>query len=190
MAAEATTSRPEPRLKQRFEAEIAPALMKQFGYKNLWQVPRLVKVCVNMGVSEGKDDVKVLDAAIRELAQTIGQRAAITRAKKAVAAFGIREGQPIGCKATVRGTRMYEFVDRLFSVVLPRIRDFRGLSPNAFDGRGSYSIGIQDHLIFPELGYDDVEKTRGMDITIVTTAKTDEEASALLREMGLPVASQ
>ncbi len=189
MAAEAPAKSTKPRLRDRFGSEIAPALMEQFGYKNVWQVPRLVKVCINMGVGEGKEDVKVVHAAVKELAQIIGQRAAITRSKKAVANFGIREDMPIGCKATIRGDRMYEFVDRLFNICLPRIRDFRGLSPRSFDGRGSYSIGIRDHLIFPELGYDDVEKTRGMDITIVTTAKTDEEASALLREMGLPLAT-
>ena len=189
MAAESAPSKPVPRLKGRFESEIRPTLMKQFGYTNIWEVPRLVKVSVNMGVSDGKEDIKNLEQAIRELARVIGQQAAITRSKKSVAAFGLRTGQPIGCKATLRGDRMYEFVDRLFNVCLPRIRDFRGLSPHAFDGRGSYTIGIKDHLIFPELGYDDVAKTRGMDITIVTTAKTDEEAAALLREMGLPLAA-
>jgi large subunit ribosomal protein L5 len=189
MAAENAPTRPAPRLKGRYESEIRPTLMKQFGYKNLWQVPRLVKVSVNMGVSDAKEDIKNLEQVIRELATIIGQRAAITRAKKSIAAFGLRAGMPVGCKATLRGDRMYEFVDRLFNVCLPRIRDFRGLSPHAFDGRGSYTIGIKDHLIFPELGYDDVAKTRGMDITIVTTAKTDEEAAALLREMGLPVAA-
>jgi large subunit ribosomal protein L5 len=189
MAPETVASNPVPRLRERYEGEIVPALMERLGYTNMWQVPRLVKVSINMGVSDGKDDIKLLESAIRELSQVIGQRAAITRARKAVAAFGIREGMPIGCKATLRGDRMYEFVDRLFNIALPRIRDFRGLSPHAFDGRGSYSIGIQDHLIFPELGYDDVEKTRGLDITIVTTAKTDEEAAALLREMGLPLAA-
>ena len=177
------------RLKQRYAETVVPELMKQFGYRNVWQVPRPYKVCVNMGVSEGKEDAKALDAAVRELAQVIGQRAAITRAKKAIAAFGLRQGMPIGCRASLRGDRMYEFIDRLFNICLPRIRDFRGLSPNAFDGRGNYSIGIQDHLIFPELGYDDVEKVRGLDITIVTTAQTDEEAAALLRELGLPIAA-
>jgi large subunit ribosomal protein L5 len=177
-----------PRLKTRYETEIRPALMKQFGYGNLWEAPRLVKVSVNMGVSDGREDIKNVEQAVKELAMIIGQRAAITRARRSIAAFGLRTGMPVGCKATLRGTRMYEFVDRLFNVCLPRIRDFRGLSPHAFDGRGSYTIGIKDHLIFPELGYDDVAKTRGMDITIVTTARTDEEAAALLREMGLPLA--
>jgi large subunit ribosomal protein L5 len=163
--------------------------MKQFGYHNVWQVPRVVKVCVNMGVSEGKEDIKVLEAAMRELAQVVGQKPALTRAKKSIAAFALREGQPIGCRVTVRGDRMYEFLDRLLNVALPRIRDFRGLPPRAFDGRGSYSIGIREHLIFPELGYDDVAKVRGMDITICTSAKTDEEAAALLRHMGLPLAA-
>ncbi len=189
MAAESVPTQPKPRLRERYEAEIRPALMEQFGYTNIWEVPRLVKVSVNMGVSDGKEDIKNLEQAIRELGMVIGQRAAITRAKKSVAAFGLRAGMPIGCKATLRGTRMYEFVDRLLNVCLPRIRDFRGLSPHAFDGRGSYTIGIKDHLIFPELGYDDVAKTRGMDITIVTTARTDEEAAALLRAMGLPLAA-
>jgi len=189
MAAENPPTKAVPRLRARYETEIRPALMKQLGYTNLWQVPRLVKVSINMGVSDGKEDIKNLEQAVRELALVIGQKAAITRAKKSIAAFGLRTGMPIGCKATLRGDRMYEFVDRLFNIALPRIRDFRGLSPHAFDGRGSYTIGIKDHLVFPELGYDDVAKTRGMDITLVTTARTDEEAAALLREMGLPLAA-
>ncbi|MBM3472128.1 MAG: 50S ribosomal protein L5 [Armatimonadetes bacterium] len=189
MAAETPPTQPAPRLKSRYEGDIRPALMDRFGYTNIWEVPRLVKVSVNMGVSDGKEDIKNLEQAIKELAMIIGQRACIRRARKSIAAFGLRAGMAVGCKATLRGVRMYEFVDRLFNVCLPRIRDFRGLSPHAFDGRGSYTIGIKDHLIFPELGYDDVAKTRGMDITIVTTAKTDEEAAALLREMGLPLAA-
>jgi large subunit ribosomal protein L5 len=163
--------------------------MKQFGYTNIWEVPRLVKVCINLGVSEGKEDVKSLEAAMREASVIAGQKLAMTRARKAIAAFGLRQGMPIGCRATIRGDRMYEFVDRLFSTALPRIRDFRGLSPRSFDGRGNYSIGIREHLIFPELGYDDVERVRGFDITIVTTAKSDEEAAALLRAFGLPLAA-
>jgi large subunit ribosomal protein L5 len=163
--------------------------MKQFGYTNIWEVPRAVKVCINLGVGEAKEDVKTLEAAIAEASMIVGQRPSITRARRSIASFGVRKGMPIGCRATLRGNRMYEFLDRLFSTALPRIRDFRGLSPHAFDGRGSYSIGIREHLIFPELGYDDVEKVRGLDITIVTTAETDEEAAALLRELGLPLAA-
>jgi large subunit ribosomal protein L5 len=163
--------------------------MKQFGYTNIWEVPRVVKVCINLGVGEAKEDVKTLEAAIAEASMIVGQRPSITRARRSIASFGVRKGMPIGCRATLRGNRMYEFLDRLFSTALPRIRDFRGLSPHAFDGRGSYSIGIREHLIFPELGYDDVEKVRGLDITIVTTAETDEEAAALLRELGLPLAA-
>lgn len=188
MAADSAPTKSKPRLRERYESEIRPNLMKQFGRSNIWEVPRVVKVCVNLGVSEGKEDVKALDAAMREASMIVGQKLAVTRAKKAIAAFGLRKGLPIGCRATIRGDRMYEFIDRLFSTALPRIRDFRGLSPHAFDGRGNYSIGIREHLIFPELGYDDVERVRGLDITIVTTAKTDEEAAALLRECGLPLA--
>ncbi len=188
MAAEASVTDMKPRLRQRYETEIVPALMKQFEYTNVWQVPRVVKVCLNMGVGEGKEDIKVLEAAMKELAMIAGQKPALTRAKKSIAAFGLREGQPIGCRVTIRGDRMYEFLDRLFNVALPRIRDFRGLPARSFDGRGSYSIGVREHLIFPELGYDDVSKVRGLDITIVTNAGTDEEASGLLRLMGLPLA--
>jgi large subunit ribosomal protein L5 len=164
--------------------------MEQFGYANIWQAPRVWKVGVNMGVSGAAQDRKLLDAAANEMTQLCGQRPTMTYAKRSIAVFGIRQGQAIGCRVTLRGTRMYEFLDRLFSVALPRIRDFRGLSPRAFDGRGNYSIGIREHLIFPELSYDDVERIRGMDVTIVTTAKTDEEAGALLAAMGLPVATQ
>lgn len=176
------------RLKERYQETIVPELMKRFGYKNVWQVPRPYKVCVNMGVSGAGEDRKVLDAAVKELAIITGQRPRITRAKKSVASFGIRKGMAIGCSVTLRGRRMYEFLDRLLSVALPRIRDFRGCSPRSFDGRGNYSLGIREHLIFPELSYDDVEQVRGMDVTIATTAKTDEEASALLQAMGLPLA--
>ena len=178
-----------PRLKQRYEETIRPQLIEQFGYANVWQAPRMWKVCVNMGVSGAAQDRKLLDAALGELAQICGQRPTMTYAKRSVATFQIRQGQPIGCRATLRGQRMYEFLDRLFSVALPRIRDFRGLSRRAFDGRGNYSIGIREHLIFPELGYDDVERIRGMDITLVTTANTDEEAAALLTALGLPLAA-
>jgi large subunit ribosomal protein L5 len=176
------------RLKERYQDVIRPQLMEQFSYANVWQAPRLWKVSVNMGVSGAADDRKILDAAAEELSRICGQRPTLTYARRSVANFGVREGQAIGCRATLRGVRMYEFVDRLFSIALPRIRDFRGLSPRAFDGRGNYSIGVREQLIFPELGYDDIERVRGLDITVVTTAKTDEEAGALLSAMGLPLA--
>jgi large subunit ribosomal protein L5 len=164
--------------------------MEQFGYANVWQVPRVWKVAVNMGVTGASHDRKLLDAAMNELAQICGQRPTMTFAKRSIAGFGIRQEQAIGCRVTLRGLRMYDFLDRLFSVALPRIRDFRGLSRRAFDGRGNYSIGIREHLIFPELSYDDVERIRGMDITIITTAETDEEATAMLSAMGLPLAAE
>jgi len=179
----------KPRLKERYETEVLPTLMEQFGYHNRWQVPRVRKVSVNMGVGAAREDAKILDAAAREMAVITGQRPNVRRAKKSVAAFNLRTGMPIGCAATLRGDRAYEFLDRLFNVALPRIRDFRGLSPNAFDGRGNYSLGIQEQLIFPELGYDDVERIRGLDVTIVTTAQSDEEAAALLTLLGLPLAA-
>lgn len=175
-----------PRLKDRFEEEILPALMERFGYKNIWQAPRLEKMSVNMGVSAARENTDVLDAAVRELTTIVGQKVVITRAKKSISAFSIRQGMPIGCRVTLRGERMWEFTDRLFSISLPRIRDFRGLSRNAFDGRGNYTFGLDDQLIFPELGYDDIERQRGMEITFVTTARTDEEAQALLELLGLP----
>lgn len=177
-----------PRLKVRFEEEIAPALMERFGYTNVWQVPRLRKVSLNMTVEDAATNIESLDAARRELSLIAGQAPAVTRARRSIANFGIREGQPIGLRVTLRGARMWEFVDRLFNVALPRIRDFRGLSPDAFDGRGNYSLGISDELIFPELNYDDVERSKGLDITIVTTANTDEEARELLVALGLPLA--
>ncbi len=177
-----------PRLKERFEEEILPALMERFGYENVWQVPRLRKVSLNMSVPEADTDIDALEAAREELGLIAGQAPAVTRAKKSISNFGIRQGQPIGIRVTLRGARMWEFVDRLFSVALPRIRDFRGLSPDAFDGRGNYSLGITDELIFPELSYDDVESARGLDIAIVTTAETDEEARELLTALGLPLA--
>jgi large subunit ribosomal protein L5 len=176
-----------PRLRLKYDQDVQPALMEQFAYANVWQAPRLVKVCVNMGVEDAIKAPETLDKAVQELSRIIGQRPAITRAKKSVANFHIRKGMPIGCRATLRGARMWEFADRLISLALPRIRDFRGLSPDGFDGRGNYSLGLTDLLIFPELGYDDVDKTRGMDITIVTTAPTDEEAEALIRGLGLPL---
>ncbi len=176
-----------PRLKERYEKEVRPALMERFNYDNIWQAPRVVKVSINMGVEGVKESFETLEKAMQELALVAGQWPAMTRAKKSISAFGIRIGQPIGCRVTLRRARMWEFLDRLFNVAMPRIRDFRGLSPNSFDGRGNYSLGLNDHLVFPELGYDDVERVRGMDITIVTTAKTDEEARALLELLGLPL---
>jgi large subunit ribosomal protein L5 len=176
------------RLKERYREAIAPELMKRFGYRNVWQVPRPYKVCVNMGVSGANEDRKRLDAAMGEMATITGQRPGITRAKRSVASFGIRKGMPIGCHVTLRGERMYEFLDRLLSIALPRIRDFRGCPRKSFDGRGNYSLGIREQLIFAELSYDDVEHIRGMDITIATTARTDEEALVLLQAMGLPLA--
>ena len=174
------------RLKDRYLKEVRPALMERFGYKNIWQAPRLEKVCVNMGVGKAREGLETLEAAVKELTTIVGQKTVITRAKKSVSAFGIRKGMPIGCRVTLRGDRMWEFVDRLFSVALPRIRDFRGLSRNAFDGRGNYSFGVDDQLIFPELGSDDIERQRGMEITITTTAGTDEEGEAFLESLGLP----
>lgn len=174
------------RLKDRYEKEILPALMERFGFTNVWQAPRLEKLSINMGVGKAKEGTETLDAAVRELTTIAGQKVVITRAKKSISAFGIRMGMPIGCRVTLRGERMWEFTDRLFSIALPRIRDFRGLSRNAFDGRGNYSFGLDDQLIFPELGYDDIERQRGMEITFVTTARTDEEARALLELLGLP----
>jgi len=174
------------RLKDRYEAEMLPALMERFGYKNIWQAPRLEKVCINMGVGQAKENVDTLEAAVRELTTIAGQKVVITKAKKSISAFGIRQGMSIGCRVTLRGLRMWEFTDRLLSVALPRIRDFRGVSRNAFDGRGNYSFGLDDQLIFPELGYDDIERQRGLEITFVTTARTDEEAVALLEMLGVP----
>jgi large subunit ribosomal protein L5 len=174
-------------MKERYEKEIRPALIERFGYTNVWQAPRLVKVSINMGVDEAKESFDALEAALNEMMMIAGQRPAITRAKKSISAFGIRTGMPIGCRVTLRRERMWEFVDRLFNIAIPRIRDFRGLSANSFDGRGNYSLGLTDQLIFPELNYDDVDQARGMDITIVTTANTDEEARALLELLGLPL---
>jgi len=173
-------------LKERYINEVVPALRERFGYKNVNQVPRLVKVVVNMGVGEGAHDSKALDSAMEDLAMITGQRPMITRARKSVANFRIREGNPIGCKVTLRGQRMYDFLDKLINVSLPRIRDFRGVSPQSFDGRGNYSLGLREQLIFPEISYDKVSQIRGMDVTIVTTAKTDEEAFELLKALGMP----
>ena len=175
-----------PRLKDRFDAEIRDRLKEQFGYSSVMKVPRIEKITVNMGVGDAKVNAKALDRAVDELTIIAGQKAQITRAKKSIAGFKIREGMPIGTKVTLRGSRMWEFLDRLVSIALPRIRDFRGLSPASFDGRGNYSIGIREQIIFPEVDYDDVETVRGLDVTITTSADTDEEAFALLRELGLP----
>ena len=176
-----------PRLKERYEQEVRPALIERFGYTNVWQAPRVLKVSVNMGVEGAKESFDSLESAMKELAMITGQRPAITRARKSVASFGIRAGQAIGCRVTLRKARMWEFLDRLLNVAMPRIRDFRGLSANSFDGRGNYSVGLTDQLVFPELGYDDIEQARGMDIAIVTSATTDEEARALLELLGLPL---
>lgn len=176
-----------PRLQERYEQEIRPALMERFGYENTLEVPRLVKISVNMGVESSEEDFETLERGMEEMSRITGQWPSMRRAKKSISAFGIRQGQPIGAVCTLRKARMWEFLDRLFNIAMPRIRDFRGLSRNSFDGRGNYTLGIDDHLIFPELGYDDVEKVRGLDITIVTTAETDEEAAALLELLGMPL---
>ncbi|MFQ6130841.1 MAG: 50S ribosomal protein L5 [Armatimonadota bacterium] len=177
-------------LRERYEEVVRPELCKRFSYGNAMQAPRPLKVCINMGVQGARQDPKVLEAAMNELAAITGQQPARRRAKRSIAAFGIRQGDPIGCVVTLRGRRMYEFLERLFNVALPRIRDFRGLAPSSFDGRGNYSFGVREQLIFPELGYDDVESVRGMDITIATSAKTDEEAAALLQLMGMPLVTE
>lgn len=175
-----------PRLKQRYDEEIRAQLKEELGLPSLMQVPRVTKVTLNMGVGDAKTDPKALDAAIDELTVISGQRAQVRRAKKSIASFKLREGMPVGARVTLRGTRMYEFLDRLASIALPRIRDFRGLDPAAFDGRGNYSIGIREQIIFPEVDYDSVDRIRGLDVAITTTAETDEEALALLRGLGLP----
>lgn len=181
-----TGPRVPPRLKVAYRERIVPMLMKEFNYKNPMQVPRLERVVINVGMGEAVQNVKLLESAASELGMITGQRAVITRAKKSIAAFKLRQGMPIGAKVTLRGDRMYEFVDRLVSIALPRIRDFKGVSPKAFDGRGNYTLGIKEQLIFPEIKYDDVASIHGMDITFVTTAKTDEESKALLRYLGMP----
>ena len=173
-------------LKQKYEEEVRPALMEHFSYKNIMQVPRLEKVVVNMGVGEGKENPKLLDAAAGDMALITGQKPIITRAKNSIASFKLRDGMSIGCKVTLRGEAMYDFLTKLINVALPRVRDFRGVSPKSFDGRGNYSLGIREQIIFPEINYDKVEKIQGMDIAIVTTAKNDEEARELLRLLGMP----
>ena len=176
------------RLKETYKNEIVDAMIKKFGYKNIMEVPKLDKIVVNMGVGEAKDNAKLLDAAVADMELITGQKAVVCKAKKSVANFKLREGMPIGCKVTLRGDKMYEFADRLINLALPRVRDFRGVNPNAFDGRGNYALGIKEQLIFPEIEYDQVDKVRGMDVIFVTTAHTDEEARELLTLFGMPYA--
>ena len=175
-----------PRLKLRYQAEVIPAMQREFGYKNVMQVPRLIKVVLNIGMGEALQNAKALDAATRDMATITGQKPIVTRAKKSIATFRLRAGNPIGIKVTLRGKRMYDFLDRLFSIALPRVRDFRGIAPDAFDGRGSYTLGLGAQLIWPEIEYDSVDKVRGMEISIVTSAKTDDEARRMLQLMGMP----
>ncbi|MGI9186312.1 MAG: 50S ribosomal protein L5 [Gaiellales bacterium] len=175
-----------PRLKERYERELKPQLIEKFGYSSSMQAPKLVKITLNMGVSDAKTDSKALDHAVEQMTQIAGQKPIITLARKSIAGFKLREGMPIGCKVTLRGENMYEFLDRLTTVALPRIRDFRGISAKSFDGRGNYSLGIREHIIFPEIDYDRIDQVRGMDITITTTAATDDEARELLTLFGMP----
>ena len=179
-----------PNLKKLYQDEVAPALMQKFGYKSTMQIPRLEKIVVNVGCSEARENAKVLDAVVNDLTTITGQKAVITKAKKSVANFKLREGMPIGAKVTLRGNKMWEFLDRLFNVALPRVRDFRGINPNSFDGRGNYALGIKEQLIFPEIEYDKIDKIRGMDIVVCTTAQTDEEARELLKLIGAPFATR
>ena len=179
-----------PNLKAKYIAEVAPALMQKFGYKSTMQIPRLDKIVINVGCSEARENPKVLDAVVRDLTTISGQQAVITKAKKSVANFKLREGMPIGAKVTLRGDKMWEFLDRLFSVALPRVRDFRGISADGFDGRGNFALGIKEQLIFPEIEYDKIDKIRGMDIVMVTTAQSDEEARELLKLVGAPFANR
>ena len=177
------------RMQEKYNKEVAPALMEKFGYKSVMQIPKLVKVVINVGMGEAKDNAKAIEAACGDIALITGQKPIVTKARKSVANFKLREGMNIGCKVTLRADRMYDFVDRLFNVALPRVRDFRGINANGFDGRGNYSLGIREQLIFPEIDYDKIDKIRGMDINFVTTAKTDEEARELLKLMGAPFRS-
>ena len=176
------------RLKEIYQNEIVDAMVKKFGYKNVMEVPKLDKVVINMGVGEAKENAKLLEAAMKDMEIIAGQKPVTTKAKNSIANFKLREGMPIGCKVTLRGEKMYEFVDRLINLALPRVRDFRGVNPNAFDGRGNYALGIKEQLIFPEIEYDKVDKVRGMDVIFVTTAKTDEEARELLSQFNMPFA--
>ena len=179
-----------PNLKKLYQDEVAPALMQKFGYKSTMQIPRLDKIVVNVGCSEARENAKVLDAVVSDLTAITGQKAVITKAKKSVANFKLREGMPIGAKVTLRGNKMWEFLDRLFNVALPRVRDFQGINPDSFDGRGNYALGIKEQLIFPEIEYDKIDKIRGMDIVMCTTAQTDEEARELLKLIGAPFAGR
>ena len=179
-----------PNLKAKYQAEVAPALMQKFGYKSTMQIPRLEKIVLNVGCSEARENAKVLDAVVSDLTAITGQKAVVTKAKKSVANFKLREGMPIGAKVTLRGNKMWEFLDRLFNVALPRVRDFRGISADSFDGRGNYALGVKEQLIFPEIEYDKIDKIRGMDIVVCTTAKTDEEARELLKLVGAPFAGR
>ena len=174
------------RLREKYQKEVVPAIRERFGYKNIMEIPRLEKVVINMGVGEATGDAKVIDAAVNDLTAIAGQKPIVTRAKKSIAAFKLRAGMPIGVKVTLRGARMYEFLDKLFNLSLPRIRDFRGVPPKSFDGRGNYTLGLREQLIFPEINIDKIDKVRGMDIVIVSTAKTDEQAFELLKLMGMP----
>ena len=179
-----------PNLKKLYQDEVAPALMQKFGYKSTMQIPRLEKIVLNVGCSEARENAKVLDAVVSDLTAITGQKAVVTKAKKSVANFKLREGMPIGAKVTLRGNKMWEFLDRLFNVALPRVRDFRGISADAFDGRGNYALGVKEQLIFPEIEYDKIDTIRGMDIVVCTTAKTDEEARELLKLVGAPFAGR
>lgn len=174
------------RMKEKYDNEIRPALHEKFGYKNVMEIPKLDKIVINMGLGEAIQNPKAMDAAINDLIAICGQKPIITKAKKSIAAFKLREGMPIGCKVTLRGERMYQFVDRLISVALPRVRDFKGVSPKAFDGRGNYTLGLKEQLIFPEIEYDKIDRLRGMEVGFVTSAKTDEESRELLKLMGMP----
>lgn len=177
-------------LKERYKAEIAPALKEKFGYKSIMQVPKLEKIVINMGISDIRENSKALEMSMRDLELIAGQKPVVTKAKKSIAAFKVREGMDLGCKVTLRSDKMYDFATKLFNVALPRVRDFKGLNPNSFDGRGNYSMGVKEQLIFPEIEYDKIDKARGMDIIFVTTAKTNEEAKALLEMLGLPFATK
>ena len=179
-----------PNLKKLYQDEVAPALMQKFGYKSTMQIPRLEKIVLNVGCSEARENSKVLDAVVSDLTAITGQKAVVTKAKKSVANFKLREGMPIGAKVTLRGNKMWEFLDRLFNVALPRVRDFRGISADSFDGRGNYALGVKEQLIFPEIEYDKIDKIRGMDIVVCTTAQTDEEARELLKLVGAPFATR
>lgn len=174
------------RMKKKYQEEVAPALMTKFGYKSVMQIPRFDKIVINVGCGDARDNAKALDAVVKDITEITGQKAVVTKARKSVANFKLREGMPVGVKVTLRQEKMWEFLDRLFNVALPRVRDFRGISPNSFDGRGNYGLGIKEQLIFPEIDYDKIEQVRGMDISICTTAQTDEEARELLSQMGAP----